>query len=247
MSKIAPTPTPTSVRVCSVNNVIGDQVNFGGVASGSKATVDIIISRYNESLSWLSDIKFNKRIFVYNKGLSIELPEHIKKIALQNIGREGHTFLFHIINNFYDLADYNIFYQGNPLDHFINAIKYANSDFYVSQKIDFRWLGDWLVYCDRAGMPLHDLNLNICEFLANNEINYPPELNISFGAGGQFIVSKDTIHKKSIDFYKRLLSTFNDKNYPEEYKENDILCKRTDKFFHTACIFERIWQILFVY
>jgi hypothetical protein len=77
---------------------------------------EIVVARYNENLDWLKKIKKSKdlKITVYNKGQDdIDLPF----IKLPNIGRESHTYLYHIINNYDNLADQTIFCQGDSIFH----------------------------------------------------------------------------------------------------------------------------------
>ena len=71
----------------------------------------IIISRYNEDLSWLDKYKeFN--LIIYNKGLNNIRNKFNNLIKLPNVGRESHSWLFHIIKNYNNLSDVNIFLQG---------------------------------------------------------------------------------------------------------------------------------------
>jgi hypothetical protein len=77
---------------------------------------EIVVARYNENLDWLKKIKKSKdlKITVYNKGKDdIDVP----CIKLPNIGRESHTYLYHIINNYDKLADQTIFCQGDSIFH----------------------------------------------------------------------------------------------------------------------------------
>jgi len=79
-------------------------------------TFEIIISRYNENLKWTLEEPFNKfRYTVYNKGINDNFEKSLvnKIVNLKNVGREGHTYLFHIINNYNNLADINIFFPGS--------------------------------------------------------------------------------------------------------------------------------------
>lgn len=84
--------------------------------------VELVIARYNEDISWLSKVK-NMKITIYNKG-----EDNINKssIKLPNIGRESHTYLTHIIDNYDNLSDITIFSQGDPFFHspdFLKLIK----------------------------------------------------------------------------------------------------------------------------
>lgn len=71
-----------------------------------KKKMEIVIARYNEDLTWIEPYLSNTTI--YNKGL-----DYIdNSIKIPNVGRESHTYLYHIINNYDNLADRTIFFQG---------------------------------------------------------------------------------------------------------------------------------------
>jgi hypothetical protein len=92
---------------------------------------ELVVSVYNEDPSWILEALKTKKIgkvFVYNKGykdLSLDDPR-VEIIEKQNIGREGETFLYHIIKNWHNLSDNIWFCQGDPFEHspdFIGLIK----------------------------------------------------------------------------------------------------------------------------
>ena len=86
---------------------------------------EIVVARYNENLDWLKKIKKSKdiKITIYNKGKDdINIPF----IRLPNIGRESHTYLYHIINNYNNLADQTIFCQGDSIFHSPNFLDLIN-------------------------------------------------------------------------------------------------------------------------
>jgi hypothetical protein len=93
--------------------------------------VDIIISRYNEDFSHWYILK--DYITIYNKGNDI--PENLKNIFriinLPNVGRESHTYLYHIVSNYNNLADKTIFFQGKISDHKILELEeyFGKNDF----------------------------------------------------------------------------------------------------------------------
>tara|TARA_B100000524_G_C23649939_1_gene369808 strand:- start:1890 stop:2612 length:723 start_codon:yes stop_codon:yes gene_type:complete len=64
--------------------------------------LDVVIAHYKEDLSWVDKyLPKNCRIFIYSK--SDMIPNCKRKYThkfLKNVGREGHTFLYHIINNY---------------------------------------------------------------------------------------------------------------------------------------------------
>jgi hypothetical protein len=85
-------------------------------------TFDIVISHYRNSISWLTQFKNlknkNIRFFIYSKGNKFPDTNQIKSnfpkseinlIKLDNIGMCDHTYLYHIIENYNDLADATYF------------------------------------------------------------------------------------------------------------------------------------------
>jgi hypothetical protein len=102
---------------------------------------EIVVARYNENLDWLKKIKKSKdlKITVYNKGKDdINIPY----IKLPNIGRESHTYLYHIINNYDNLSDQTIFCQGDPIFHspdFINLVNKYRKKFEPVQPLSIRY------------------------------------------------------------------------------------------------------------
>jgi hypothetical protein len=83
--------------------------------------VEIVIANYEEDINWVNDIPSNmyNRISIYNKGKPKNYASLIKKGAkihtLPNIGRESHTYLYHIIQNYDNLADVTIFLPGSTM------------------------------------------------------------------------------------------------------------------------------------
>ena len=79
-------------------------------------SVDLVISYYKEDLNWLDEYKHItfRNIYIYAKGPTtptIHFPHTVVK--LENIGRESHTYLYHIIENYNNLADVTIFTSGS--------------------------------------------------------------------------------------------------------------------------------------
>lgn len=151
--------------------------------------MQIVIARYNENLEWLNDLTDTVNI-VYNKGdgeFGIKLP---------NIGREAHTFLYHIVNNYDCLEDSICFLQGNPFDHF-KEVKEQLRSF----NNDFTALGGMLT-CSPSGLPHHSLPA-LPGFIQKLNLQVPKEL--VFVAGAQFIIKKSLILKHSLAFYNMAL------------------------------------------
>jgi len=73
--------------------------------------VNIVIAKYKEDIEWTK--KINHKVTIYDKS---ENPVE-GSIKLKNVGREGETFLYHIVNNYHNLDDVTVFLQANPFDH----------------------------------------------------------------------------------------------------------------------------------
>ena len=69
-----------------------------------------VVSRYDEEMSWVPE-----NATIYNKGENDLVG--IRFTQLLNIGREGETYLNHIIRKYENLDEYTIFTQGNPFAH----------------------------------------------------------------------------------------------------------------------------------
>ena len=110
---------------------------------------EIVISRYTESITWINKLLQNKwinKITIYNKGDNIELDnERVEIISLPNVGREGDTYLYHIITNYKNLYDNIWFLQADPFEHsnyFLNFFKHENLKKYINkpfQELSTKW------------------------------------------------------------------------------------------------------------
>lgn len=155
-----------------------------------------VIARYNENVEWTR--QFNN-VYIYNKGEKLD-----NTIVLPNIGREGHTYFKHIVDNYHNLTDFIIFLQGNPYDHSPNIINNLNN---ILLDTCFQFLSEYLfeyklsVGCKyHPHLPLIDSYKKI--FLKNPD----NDMLVQFGAGAQFVVSKNQILKRPIYFYQNILN-----------------------------------------
>ena len=74
-----------------------------------------VVAHYSENLTWLAPIA--NRGHVYHKGKNLQ-PPPLPLYAwerLTNVGRESHTYLYHIINNYETLPEVTGFIQGEGL------------------------------------------------------------------------------------------------------------------------------------
>jgi hypothetical protein len=86
------------------------------IKNNKNKNINIIVARYNEDLKWTLENPFNKfKYIIYNKSDNdnFEKTNVIKIVNLPNIGREFHTYMYHIIENYDNLADINVFFPGS--------------------------------------------------------------------------------------------------------------------------------------
>ena len=74
----------------------------------------IVVACHKESIEWL--LPYNDITIIYHKGTN-KIPPFENSIKLPNIGREGHTYLYHIIENFSNLSERVTFIQADPFLH----------------------------------------------------------------------------------------------------------------------------------
>lgn len=169
-------------------------------------TKELVISYYNEDLTWLNKIN-DYKITVYNKSNT----DILNTIKLDNVGREMHTYFHHIVNNYNSLYDWVFFTQANPFDHVENY--------------------DWLLSVFPKSLIESKLNTDDCHFFSNGMFknylvsqsngspNHVPVLNIDtlwsslftsqpsgvypFVAGCLFCVTKEQIRMRDISFYEK--------------------------------------------
>jgi hypothetical protein len=202
---------------------------------------ELIISRYNESLSWLDNKEYidtyNKfsKIICYNKGNEIPNNSYIKSHpnqfqikTLPNVGREAHTYLTHIIQNYDNLSDINVFVPGScdvsnkwfrAINTMIKSLNTNNTvfmcDAYDSNLIEkiYNFKIDTYASTNSENLNLNnENNLKISPIRPfgkwyTHVFESTPLEYLSFNA--IFAVSKEHIHNRSKDFYIKLLDYVN--------------------------------------
>lgn len=73
--------------------------------------VEVVLSHYAEDMEWVKDYRERPdlKFTIYSKN---ENPPADATEVLPNIGREGHTYLSHIVRNYDDLAAWTVFSQA---------------------------------------------------------------------------------------------------------------------------------------
>ena len=190
----------------------------------------LIIARYNEDLEWLKQYS-DFKITVYNKGDKLKDEPIYDVINLENKGRESHTWLYHIVKNYNNLNEINIFLQGKIDD--LNCMAYKNPNDYL-MRIDkygfevsrygllgpFHW--DWNVKVDKdiryknqwENNEISRSSIGFRNFSRNLFPDIP--LFIATSYGGCFAVKKEIIQQHNLVFYKELLDILSQNKNPIE-------------------------------
>ena len=177
--------------------------------------VKIIVARYNENVEWTK--QFNN-VLIYNKGELLD-PQY-RQMILPNVGREGHTYFQYIYDNYYNLHDYTIFLQGNPYDHSPNlnqSIDYIYEKINITT-INFAYLSERILYTNFNGcphLPNSGIHMHIRYVFYKLFGKIIESQKMLFGAGAQFIVSRERIHSRPRELYLRIIKLL-------EYDSNPI-------------------------
>lgn len=198
----------------------------------NKSDMEIVIARHNEDISWSDPYRDIRTI--YNKG---DDDIHCESIHLDNVGRESHTYIAHIVMNYDKLAKRTLFTQciefsNKMLKRSCEAILPISYYFYFGATEN----GFVNYMCDKYNADTNILNndwkrknikrcLTLEEFCLVADIDHKP---IYFSHGGIFSVSSELIRKRSKEYYDDLLNIINYTNNPLE-----------------GHYFERYWEYIF--
>lgn len=169
-----------------------------------------MVARYAESLNWLRRVPPSIARAIYDKNPDSPAPA---SIALPNVGREAHSYLFHIVSRYEHLAPLCVFCQGHPFDHAF--------DFHASLRDiaahpgavgDFRWLGHIIDTDDARGQTLFGSwsknedgrELDLRGFhRALFDCDGPT--HTTFRLGAQFAATSAQIRARPLSFWQRAL------------------------------------------
>ncbi|CAO5679856.1 MAG: hypothetical protein NEHIOOID_00246 [Holosporales bacterium] len=201
---------------------------------------EIVIARYKEDLSWIKDYFPIEKVTVYNKGGDVlDLGKNVKVVPVENVGREAQTYVFHIVKNYKNLRGNIVFLQGNPFDHggkrFLDNIKNkkvfysyyskniigSNENVYdmfkVFKESEKSLTPEALKNTSWKNTTFSENYKTLTDFLKYHDIfikDMSRKIIVSYGA--QFMVAREKILSRSIEFYKKLLSTLSSANAPIE-------------------------------
>lgn len=189
----------------------------------------LVVSRFNEDLDWLKKWKDEFEIIVYNKGEKIDALDYLY-IELPNYGRESHTYLYHIVNNYHNLHDNTVFIQGdisnigvnvhkNLMQYIVDIEKYGfsanNIGFFnenIWNNINFIDNPKYKNEIETGFLKLSKKSFK--EYVIEHLGKLPKLTPVSWC--GCFGVSKEYIHSRPKKFYEKLLKSIPEYHTPEE-------------------------------
>lgn len=170
--------------------------------------LQLVVARHRENLNWLRNIRADVSVAVYNKGPDPQLGS----IPLENQGREAHTYLHHLCENYAGLSEVMVFCQGHPFDHAFDFHRILHDAAACPGCAPgFRWIGHTVDTESKDGQLFRNWSknstgesLDLAGFhreLWGEEgpAEYP------FYLGGQFLVRRELVLKKPRSFYERAL------------------------------------------
>lgn len=166
--------------------------------------ITIIVAKYKEDVSWTEKLPNN----IFNVEILDKGPEG----TLKNVGREAHSYLHYIVNNYSKLSGTYIFTQGNPFDHCPDFLEKIYTP--VSDKLPgggIRFFGD-VIACGPVGEP-HHTGLPVKKYWDKIFDRKFPDI-IWFVPGAQFIVSASVIKKRPLAFYESLYQMSTEEYFP---------------------------------
>jgi hypothetical protein len=201
-----------------------------------KNVFEIVVSRYAEDLKWV--LPYNDIITIYNKNADV-FPDSVQ---LPNVGRESHTYLYHIINNYENLSENTLFTQGTMDDHvplsmneyMLNTSITLNlqhkGTIYAKKDDHYGYLkhvGKWLTEYKVGDMLKEKMSFRQWWFFYLKK-PIPKIKFFQFSHGAIFAVSKNTIYKNKKEYYNHLIKSVDYHKNPE-----------------SGHYFERAWYYIF--
>jgi len=225
----------------------------------------LVVAKYlepNHKTNWV-DLVFDSgvEVFMYDKSENtIGNPHntHVKEF-LPNIGRESHTYLYHIVKNYHNLKDIEIFSQADISDHVPNLVQIINDTNSSSfQFQEFPSRKKIICFNDSSYIKASSLNpadnfhdrgssafvfeaspghKKIYELVYGEISTFEDFCFREFSCHAIFAVSKETIRKIPLHVYEKLLLLFD--NSQDSFSTYSSISE------YWAYEFEYMWNVIF--
>ena len=167
-----------------------------------KKNLEIVITRFDENLNYFKN--YQEFLTIYNKGKN-DLSLNCKIVNRPNVGRDGETIFYHIINNWDNLSDITFFCQGHINDRNDQLITYSDFENYINtDNIYF--------FKERNDLPNLDeklLNFNIkFKYIYEEVFNEEYKKKFTWVSGMWISVKKNKIKNVPYNIYQNMLNLF---------------------------------------
>ena len=157
---------------------------------------ETVVAWYTEDLSWVDVDDASVVVYIKNgvdiRGTFANLPWRF--VSLPNVGREGHTYLHHIVENYDRLADLTVFLQGDPAPHMIPGVLGMVPKL---RPEDVKWYlnlaSSRMVKMQGVECPFWPEGARLTTALYDTLFESPVPKTVTFGAGAMFAVTRDAI------------------------------------------------------
>jgi hypothetical protein len=188
----------------------------------------IVISRYNEDISWVHD--YTENYLIYNKGIPLNDPH---EITCKNIGGNQRDIFQYVVDHYDDLPELVAFCQAIPWDHVDRD--HFDKLIYNEEFTPLEWQGE----TPHNDWEMRDKDFGFCEtnnswyigfagdqsapceyysfdhFMNKYFSNYNHVDWIRFSPGSQYILTKEIMLYYPKSFWERLMHEL-DKFNPTE-------------------------------
>lgn len=195
-------------------------------------TYHIVVAKYKEDISWLP--KNDPLVKVYDKGQSQDfgqepaLGQETRKhpwTRLPNIGRESHTYLTYIVDNYDSLPSVVFFTQGSPdhtyghpIEYFTGITGNCSENYHTTKGPYYTFDPDGHLRDNvNYGSDLYPCELSFYDWFTKYiSSNVDPRGEITWYMGATFSVKSERILTRSKEYYMELLNQFpKDQSNPE--------------------------------
>lgn len=205
-----------------------------------RSKFEIVVARYRENVDWIAP--YRDLVTVYTKCAECTAPDAARVVPLPNVGRESHTYLRHVIDNYDTLSDNTLFTQCGIYEHDTHSIHeymecadkhlfhitnfgtiYAKDRKYGYLKHKGKWLDEY----NRGDMLRETMTFQ--QWWHKYVRKTLPHINrFKFSHGAIFSVTKSKIIENSIEYYESLIQSVDQHKNPE-----------------SGHYFERAWYYIF--
>ena len=195
----------------------------------------IVVARYKEDPSWIQE-QYRPYVRLYDKNESA--PLEWATARLDNIGRESHTYLTYIVENYDSLPEIVFFTQGSmdhtygkKIEEFLNIPGNCSENYHVTKGPYYTFSPDGhLRDQEHYGSDLYPSDLSFYDWFSRYiSPDVDPRGDITWYMGATFSVKSDRIRTRSKEYYEELLDQF-----PKDHSNPEL-----------GHFFERSWYYMF--